>query len=187
MQSWRAISLGLVGCLAAGCAGDAPDAGLRVADLCSSRVVDSYRVAVSLDIQLTDAVLEALHNGVPVTLLVETRLRQQRPWLWPRTLASKSRRYTLSYQSLSAQYVVRWPEDAGYRAYPSRHAAFSALESPEPWYLDAADEPPSGTTLFVETRARLDLQELPAPLRLMAYFSADWRIGSGWQREKLPR
>lgn len=185
MRCWRAISLCFIGGLVAGCGGNATEAGLRVTDMRASPGSDGYHVAVSLDVRLTDAVLEALHNGVPITLLVEARLRQPRRWLWPRTLASESRSYTLSYQSLSAQYVVRWPGDTGYRAYPSRHAAFSALESPEPWFLEASDEPEPDGTRFVEARTRLDLQELPAPLRLMAYFSTGWRIGSGWHREKL--
>lgn len=186
MPCWRALSLCLIG-LATGCGADAPDTGLRVTDMRAGLAGNEYSVTVSLDIELTEAVLEALHNGVPITVQVENRLRQPRRWLWARTLASESRRYTLTYQSLSAQYVILWPDDAGYRAYPSRHVAFAALESPETWRTELPDEVPAGATLVSETRARLDLQELPAPLRLMAYFSSDWRIGSGWHREKLTR
>jgi hypothetical protein len=187
MRCWRAISLWVIAGLTAGCGGGAPDAGLRVTGLEAVPAGDGYRVTVSLDIMLTDAVLEALHNGVPVTLLVETRLRQPREWLWARTVASDSRRYILTYQSLSTQYLVEWPGDTGHRAYPSRHAAFSALESPEAWRLEPDHDPGDGDALLAEARARLDLQALPAPLSLVAFFSGDWRIGSGWHREKLPR
>lgn len=187
MRCWRAISLWVVAGLAAGCGEGAPDAGLRVTDMNATPMGDGYRVTLSLDVVLTDAVLEALHNGVPVTLLVETRLRQPRRWLWTRTVADESRRYVLSYQSLSNQYLVRWPGNTGYRAYPSRHAALSALESPEAWRLEPEHEASGDDALVAEARARLDLQALPTPLSLMAFFSGDWRLGSGWQREKLPR
>lgn len=191
MRSWRGTHRAAAACLAAaltgGCAGDAPEAGLLITHAKPSLVGERYRISVSLDIRLSPGILEALHNGVPITLLLETRLRQPRDWLWPRTLVDGERRYTLSYQSLSAQYVIRWPGDAGYRAYPSRLAALAALESPASWAVGSLDGQTAGPGVFSESRVRIDLQALPAPLRLVAYFSADWRIGSGWHREKLDR
>lgn len=187
MRCWQAISLAVIVGLASGCGDTAADGGLRITDMRAGQAVDGYRVTLSLDIALTEPVLEALHNGVPITLLVETRLRQPRRWLWARTVATDSRRYVLSYQSLSTQYLIRWPGNTGHRAYPSRHAALSALESPEPWQLPEPDEPAADGPPVAEARVRLDLQALPAPLSLMAFFSGDWRIGSGWHREKLSR
>lgn len=168
----------------AGCSTGTPDTGLSVAAMDGHLAGGRYRVTLELDIGLTEAVEEALHNGVPIRILAEVRVRDPRGWLWSRTIAEETRGYTLSYHSLSSQYLVQWPSSEEYRAYPSRQVALSVLETPEPWQLELPS-PLSGGGLVAEARVRLDLQALPAPLRLVAYFSPDWRIGSGWRREKL--
>lgn len=170
--------------LTAGCATEAPDTGLSITNMNTSVSGGRCTVELELDIGLTDAVLEALHNGVPIQILVESRVLEPRRWLWSRTLSDDARRFSLSYHSLSSQYLIRWPDTEEYRAYPSRMAAISVLETPDPWELELPNGEPK-TELIAETRVRLDLQSLPAPLRLVAYFSPEWRIGSGWRRAKL--
>lgn len=176
----------LAAVLAAGCRPDGGEPGLRVTELQVFRGQDSVMLQPELDLQLSPAVLDALHNGVPVVLVLEARLERQRAWLWPRTVPGGARRYILTYHSLGDQYLMRDEDDETPRAFPSRDAVLATLESPEPWSLVLPADAPEDTAWRAALRVRLDLEALPAPLRLAALFSPGWRIGSGWHRETLP-
>lgn len=186
MRCWRAAgrALALAACLA-GCARGTAEPGLSITAMDGTLAGDQFSLALEFEIRLTPSIEEALQNGVPIRFLVETRVVEERPWLWSKTLVEDSRGYTLSHHSLSEQYLIRWPGSETYRAYPSRQAALSVLETPEPWQVKLPSSP-GDAGRFAEARLRLDLQALPAPLRLVAYISPDWRVGTGWQREKLP-
>ena len=185
MRCWRAAGKGLAlaACLA-GCARGTAEPGLSITGMDGSLAGNQYSLDLELEIRLTPSIEEALHNGVPIRFLVETRVVEARPWLWSRTVVEASRGYTLSHHSLSEQYLIRSPGSEEYRAYPSRQAALSVLESPDPWRVELPSADSDGPRT-AEARVRLDLQALPAPLRLVAFFSPDWRISSGWHREKL--
>lgn len=170
--------------LGAGCSSGAPGTGLAIEEARWSVGDGAVNLALELEIGLTAAVAEALHNGVPITVLIETRVLEPRRWFWDRTLIEDERRYTLSHQSLSDQYLVRAPGSETFRAYPSREIALSVMETPDDW-RGALPEGTEAGDLRARVRARLELQSLPAPLRLTAYFSPDWRIGSGWHSERL--
>lgn len=172
--------------LLAGCRGGDGVAGLRVESLALKRAVDAVVLNPRLDLSLSAPVLEALHNGVPVALLLEARLERKRPWGWPELHGAEERRYVITYHSLSDQYLVSEGEQSSPRAFPSRAAVLVALESPEPWPLALPEDGEGDSPWRAAVRVRLDLDALPAPLRLVALFSPGWRIGSAWHRETLP-
>lgn len=176
----------LAAVLIAGCHGANGDAGLHVESLVLTRAVDAVVLHPRLDLSLSDPVLEALHNGVPVALLMEARLERKRPWAWPELHAAEERRYVITYHSLSDQYLVHEGKGAALRTFPSRAAVLVALESPEPWPLALPQDDEGDAPWRAAVRVRLDLDALPAPLRLVALFSPGWRIGSPWHRETLP-
>jgi len=170
--------------LLAGCAGGRDGGGLRVRDLGLSEIDGRVVLRPGLALSLTKPIEQALDNGVAVTILMEARVTRGRDWFWPATEVEKERRYTLLYHSLSEQYLVRQGGQTP-RAFPSRLAALAALSNPDPWPLAKTGALAGDGHFRVALRVSVDLQSLPAPLRLMAYFSPAWHVGSGWQSENL--
>ncbi len=158
-------------------------------------IVEEVRTRNDSDMLVMDAriaygfsedALEALDNGVPLTLEVHTQLRSSDAWVWDDNLVDQRLRYTIRYKPLSEQYQVsQLPGDGG-RSYVTRDAAISALGEIEGLQLIsnkrlAEEEGP----FEIHIRASLDIEELPLPLKPMAYLYPSWKLSSGWTKWPL--
>ena len=139
-----------------------------------------YRLRAQIEYRLSNATLDALQNGVPLTVEIEMEVRRRRPWLWDEIVYALAQRFQIEYHTLSRQYLVSNLNSGERRGFPTCTAAlrFMGRISDFP-LLDRSlllgDERYEGAL-----RARLDLETLPAPLRLFAYLSDDWRLSSNW-------
>jgi hypothetical protein len=139
-----------------------------------------YRLSAQIEYRLSNAALDALQNGVPLTVEIEMEVRRQRPWLWDETVYALAQRFQLEYHTLSRQYLVTNLNSGERRGFPTRAAALRFMGR-------ISDFPLLDRSLLLASeryegalRARLDLETLPAPLRLFAYLSEDWRLSSDW-------
>jgi hypothetical protein len=139
-----------------------------------------YRLNAQIEYHFGRAALDALQNGVPLTVEVEMEVRRHRPWLWDETVYTLAQRWRLEYHALSRQYLVTNLNSGERRAFPSQVIALQAMGR-------IKDFPLLDQTLLAPNerydgalRARLDLDALPAPLRLFAHLSEDWRLASEW-------
>ena len=172
-----ALLLGLLGLLTAA---GVRAAGFEVISAATRLEGGVYRLNARLEYHFSRAALDALQNGVPLTVKVEMEVRRRRPWLWDETVYTLAQRWRLEYHALSRQYLVTNLNSGERRGFPSRIIALQAMGRIQDFpLLDqsllASDERYEGAL-----RARLDLDALPAPLRLFAYLSEDWRLTSEW-------
>ena len=122
-----------------------------------------------IDYAFSKVALKALDNGVPLTLDVHVQLRRSDAWMWEESLVDEHLRYVIRYKPLSERYTVtRLPGDDG-RSYVTRDAAITALGTIEGLQLVPKARLDAGRTYLIELRAALDVEELPLPLRPMAY------------------
>ncbi len=140
-----------------------------------------YRLNAQIEYHFSNAALDALQNGVPLNVEIEMEVRRRRPWLWDETVYALTQRFQLEYHTLSRQYVVGNLNSGERRGFPTRTAALRFMGK-------INDFPLLDRSLLTEKeryegalRARLDLEALPAPLRLFAYLSEDWRLNSEWR------
>lgn len=181
MRCWtRLASLSLLVLLLAGC--DRPRAGLAITALDVEARQGRCFLNLRLRYDFSRAVREALRNGVPITIVVENRVEGGRA-AGPADSVQHKRRFTVSYHTLSEQYIVHTPRSRGPRSFPTRRAALKAMRRIRAWPLGPC---PAEREAAVAARVRLDLTELPPPLRLVAFFSPGWRIGSGWVEAGRP-
>jgi hypothetical protein len=158
---------------------DAED-GFRVVNAETRRVDGSYLLSAEIDYRFSDRALEALENGVPLTIAVHIQVRASDAWIWDQSLADQRLRYRIRYKPLSERYLVsRLPDDKG-RTFVTRQAAVAALGELSAIYLLSAQRLAPDTDYEVHLRASLDLEELPLPLRPMAYLRAGWKQSTGW-------
>ena len=139
-----------------------------------------YRLDARIDYHFSKPALEALQNGVPLIIALEMEVRRRRSWVWNETVYSLSQRFKLEYHALSRQYLVNNLNSKERRGFSSRAAALQFMGQINGFpLLDrgllARDERYEGAL-----RAWLDIESLPAPLRVFAYLSDDWRLTSEW-------
>jgi hypothetical protein len=79
---------------------------------------------------LSPVALEALDNGVPLTLEAHIQVRETDAWVWDSSLVDRRLRYEIRYQPLAERYQVSpMPGGAGHN-YVTRDAAIAAPRRP---------------------------------------------------------
>lgn len=179
---WIAFMLLMTVCLAL--LGEAR-ASFDVREVSTRLVDDEYRMNASLDVRFSPEVLEALENGVPLTILVHIQVRRVGAWLWEDSRADLQVRYGIRYKPLAERYeVYRLPDTEG-RSFVSRDAAFRALGQITDLGVIRAASLRADTDYELQVRISLDIEELPLPLRPVAYLKPSWKLSSGWTKWPL--
>lgn len=171
-------------CLAAGLAqsqnGEEVKDLFTVQEASTTLVGDVYLLNARIEYTFTPRVLEALENGVPLTIELDIEVLHPRQWLWDEEFATVKQYYRLQYHALTQQYLVNNLNGDIQYNFPTRQAALAALG-------DVSDFPLLDSRLLLpqekytaRLRAQLDIEALPTPLRLMAYFSSEWHLASAW-------
>jgi len=162
--------------------------GLATADSPRFRVIHArtvlvdqvYRLEASLSYRFSAEALDALRNGVPLTLILDIEVYQPRRYLWENVLADLKQRYQIQYHALSDKYLLRNQNSGSQATFATLDGALASLgDIGEIPIIDAHLLSP-GERYMVRVRSRLDIDKLPVPLRLEAYVSTDWWLTSGW-------
>lgn len=159
---------------------DVQAAGFDVIEA-STRLGDGvYRLNAQIEYNFSEPALDALQNGVPLTIELMMEVRRRRSWVWDETVYSLVQRFRLEYHALSRQYLVHNLNSGERRNFSTRPAALRFMGQIHEFpLLDrsllAPDRRYEGAL-----RAQLALDTLPTPLRLFAYLSEDWQLASEW-------
>src|SRR3569623_55078 len=139
-----------------------------------------YHLNADVDYQFCGAALEALQCGVPLVVVLEIEIYRQRDYLWSEYIASLRLRYQLMYEALTGRYVVTNLNSGADAYYPTRAAAIAALGDDGQVPQDDAGLIDDRKRYKVAMHVSLDRDALPVPMRVMGYFSSDWRLASEW-------
>jgi hypothetical protein len=139
-----------------------------------------YHLNAQLDYPLNEEVQVAVKSGVPLTVTQEIELLRPRRWLWAKTIKHISLRYQLRYHALSEQFVLTYLNQGRQRAYPNLIAAIKHLGTLKNYPLVAQRELEVGALYQVRLRTRLSIEDLPTPMRPLAYLSPQWHLDSPW-------
>ncbi|NEV61008.1 DUF4390 domain-containing protein [Thiorhodococcus minor] len=142
-------------------------------------------LSARIDFNLSDVALEALDNGVPLTFVYHIQVRRTKAWLWENSLVDLQLRYAIRYKPLSERYeVYHLPGDKG-KDFVTREAAIRALGELSDIQLLSRDALEPDQDYEVQMKVFLDVEELPLPLRPMAYLKPSWKLSSGWSKWPL--
>jgi hypothetical protein len=144
-----------------------------------------YFLNAWIEFRLSTDARQALQSGLPLIIRVEVELLNRRRFWVDTEQASLRQLYRLEYHALTERYIV---ENMNSRDETSFATLFSALN-----YLGRLDKLPlldsalleSGRSYDMRIRAVLDTEQLPGPLRLLAFWRRDWSLGSEWYRWRL--
>lgn len=138
-----------------------------------------------IEFHFSPEALEALDNGVPLTIVLHFQVRGADAWIWEDSATDLRLRYAVRYKPLSERYeVYRLPGDRG-RSFVSREAAIAALGELRGVQVVAAERLDPEVQYLLHMKAELDIEELPLPLRPMAYLRPAWKLGSAWTQWPL--
>lgn len=169
--------------IAPGAAGDRAATGpsVRLQRAATELDAGSYRLSARLELRLSEAMREALRAGVPITLSLAVEVLRPRRWLWDVRLVRQQRRLRVQYHALSEHYSLEDLASGERRSFPRRRALLGALGRLEAWPLIEARRLAAGERYRCELSLELEVNALPAPLRLPAFFSAQWRLSGHWR------
>jgi len=146
-----------------------------------------YHLNAEISFRFSQDSLEALRNGVPLTIQLDIQVVHQRWWWWDKDVASLVQRYRLQYHALTKRYIVRNLNSGGQHSYSTLGSALHALGDIKMLPILDKNLLAADTSYTVRARVHLDIEALPAPLRPLAYISSGWRLGSKWYAWSLQR
>lgn len=155
-------------------------ADFRVEEAETSLEQSVYTLDAEIDIDFSDQALEALRNGVPLTVVLDIEVTRKRAWWMDESVAHLEQRYRIWYHALSDQYLLRNLNSSAQYSFQSLGRALRALGTVEGLPILDEELVDASQHYEVSLRARLDIESLPSPLRPLAYVSPGWRLASPW-------
>jgi hypothetical protein len=144
-----------------------------------------YFLNARIDYRLSTDARSAIESGLPLTLRVEIEVLNRRP-MWMDTEAwSLEQLYQLEYHALTERYIALNLNGGDQASFATLFAALN--------FLGRIDKLPIIDSALIDAdrrydlriRALLDTEQLPGPLRLLAFWRRDWSLGSEWYRWRL--
>jgi len=130
--------------------------------------------------RLSPQAIEALDNGVNLTVDVEIEILRSRRWRIDPEVAALKQSFQLAFNALSRRYVVLNLNSGAQRSYSSLNASLTAMgQIAELPVIDAALLDSEGRYI-IRIRSVLDQQKLPGSLQLLAFWSDGYRLESDW-------
>ncbi|NOX76387.1 MAG: DUF4390 domain-containing protein [Gammaproteobacteria bacterium] len=179
-RRWRRGISTLVGCVLGVFGGLAQAEDFTVRNASTSLDQQIYRLSADLGYHFSPVALDALGNGVALTLVLDIEVFEPRRYLWGDVVAALEQRYQIRYHALSDQYILRRLNSGSQSAYSSLDRALASLGKISDLPIIDAPLLAESSLYKVRVRSRLDIDSLPVPLRLKAYISSDWWMDSGW-------
>ncbi len=145
-----------------------------------------YLMDAQIKYRLSKRALEALENGVPITLDLRVELVELGDsWIWPEYMLDTHIRHTIRYHSLAESYQLFEHRTQQTTNFVTQAALLSALGEISGFELIEAKKLRPDKAYQVRINTALDIESLPLPLRPMAYLQSDWKLSSGWSRWPL--
>ena len=147
---------------------------------------DVYQLDVHLRCQLNRYADEAIGKGVAVVIALDVEVHRKRPWYWPeQRVASLEQRYQLKYHALTDHYLLTNLNTGVQSGFPSLATMLESLGTIVDLPVLDRQLLKSNLEYTARMRVRLDLDALPAPLRLLAYVTPGWHQASDWYEWNL--
>jgi hypothetical protein len=156
-------------------------AGFEVSELDARLDGEQYLMEARIAYGFSDKAIEALVNGVPLTLEVHVQLRDEDAWIWQEDLLDLRLRYRIRYLALAGVYQIHDLQSDYTQSFHTQRSAVEALGEIRNFPLIDAKRLHSGRAYRLSLRSGLDIEALPLPLRPMAYLTSSWKLQSKWR------
>lgn len=156
--------------------------GITVEHASSQLVDDSYYLDAQVNFNLHDDLLEALDHGVDLEVRIIIKVKEKRKWLWDRIFKEKSLKFKLDHRPLSDAYIVRNVRKPERRQFDTLENALKYMGKIDRYYLMNNNKITDESGLTGMIRAEMNVDNLPPPLKPIAFLSDKWQMGGKWHR-----
>lgn len=159
---------------------ESEESGFKIKNA-QTRLVDKvYVLQASIDYEFSASVMEAIESGVPMVIVLEIELDRPRRFWWDKEVASLKQRFHLHYHALANQYVVKNLNSGLQTTAPTLHSALYDLRDIKELPLIDRQLLEPGQNYEILLKVSIEFDSLPVPLKLKAYTSRKWWLGSTW-------
>lgn len=139
-----------------------------------------YQLNAMLDLSLSRSAMQALREGVPVSLELDIVVERRRRWLPDEGVASLAQRWQIQYHALSERYLVNNLNSGQQTSYSSLGGALAALSHVRglPVIDEALLEKGQRYDSSMRVVAAVD-GGLPDAIRIMMFW-VDWKRATEW-------
>lgn len=161
------------------CATIAQAGGFAIEKASASFDQTALSVSARFDLNLSNAIDEALQNGVSINLMTTLNLFAKRKYIWDEHIAQWAFTHQISYHSLTRRYILSSPQSNEDFSYSSLDDLLEQIETFSFQSDILGDTMPQSESGYVlQLRIALDKAALPNPLRIMTYISPAWKAKS---------
>ncbi|MEE4185352.1 MAG: DUF4390 domain-containing protein [Gammaproteobacteria bacterium] len=179
----RVCRLLAVACLAVAVA-RAADGRFEIIDATTRLTDRGWLVDARVDMQLSDAAVEALQSGVTLNISFQYEVTR-RIRFWPDEEVRTARQeFELQYLSLSQRYLVRNLDASSETSYATLFSALRSMGRVRDFVLLSDTLDTANEVYYIAMRAVLDRRQLPGPLQILAFWQGDFGLESDWYRWK---
>jgi len=164
------------------CAGvlHAQQTGLEIRNASTQLKGGVWYLNARIEYRLNRETLDALQSGIPLTFELQVEVARSRNWLPDEDVASLRQYFELSWQPLARGHLVRNKNSGDQRTHTTLYAALNDLGRITSLPLIDASIIDEGADYEVSLRAVLDQQQLPGPLRMLAFWDDGFTLESEW-------
>jgi hypothetical protein len=146
---------------------------------------NSIAIDADLKMHFPDPVVDALENGIPLTIVVEVQVFRERPW-WRNFLIKRSTQlFELRYHPLTNVHEVKNIATDERYSFNSRQDAMAVLGTIRGAFLIENKQLNKNKQYSAQIRILLDISHLPPALRQVASLSSSWRLESAWYQWQI--
>jgi hypothetical protein len=139
-----------------------------------------YYLDADVGLNLSDDAVNALQNGLPLTVELDIQVIKHHSWWLDKNVADLKQRYQLSYHELSRRFIVVNLNSGDQESYSSYSEAIVALGQVSDLPVIDAKLLDPGAHYNIRLRAGLDIKTFPGPLQLIASLFKGWDLSSDW-------
>lgn len=139
-----------------------------------------YCLNADIDLNMSNQAIDALENGVPLTVELQIEVIQHRTLLWNKTVATLAERYQISFHPLTRRFIVKNLNSGQQQSFASYRDAITYLGQINDLPIIDSSLLEPHTKYMIRMRAVLDIKDFPGPLQLIASLFKSWDLSSDW-------
>jgi hypothetical protein len=178
------IAIALAACTAEVHA-DALDGVLEVHSAYVSMEGGVFLLHARIEYPVSPAIRDALHDGVTLTVDLDTRIERERRFWFNADVQELTLRRELDYHAVSDRYLVRDVRSGTQKSFATLEEALADLGAVDGWPVLIEPQLAPGN-YRISVRAGVRRGRLPASLHALMFWTDDWHRVSEWYTWSLP-
>jgi len=138
-----------------------------------------WQLSAIVDLSLSDAALDALAEGIPLTLVLDIVVTRERRFLPDEDVAELQQRWRLEYDALSERYVVANLNSRAQSTYPSLAEALDDLARIDALPLIDEDLLVAGSRHDISLQAAVEIGGISTAVKMLVFWR-EWSRSTEW-------